>query len=180
MKEHREALAEYLSIKDEYEAELRAWKKADPSERGDRPQAPEPPMCERFLCADTTVEALADRLSNAPRGLLVARDELAGWLGSFNQYKAGQGGDVAHWLEMHRAGSLLVDRQSGDKTTIHVARAACVHLQAASKPKTLRRCLSSEFYDNGLAARLLLAMPSPRVKKWTDAEHRWHHVSGNN
>ena len=59
-----------------------------------------------------------------PRGLLVARDELAGWLGSFNQYKQGQGGDVAHWLEMHRAGALLVDRKSGDKTTIHVARAA--------------------------------------------------------
>jgi hypothetical protein len=76
---------------------------------------------------------------------------------------------VAHWLEMHRAGALLVDRKSGDKTTIHVARAA-VGIVGGIQPETLRRCLTTEFYDNGLAARLLLAMPPARVKHWTEAD----------
>jgi hypothetical protein len=80
---------------------------------------------------------------------------------------------VAHWLEMHRAGPLLVDRKTGDKTTIHVARAA-VCIAGGIQPETLRRCLTPEFYDNGLAARLLLAMPPKRVKRWTEAD-----VAGN-
>jgi hypothetical protein len=34
-------------------------------------------------------------------------------------------------FEMHRAGALLVDRKTGDRTTIHVDRAAC-HLTCHS------------------------------------------------
>lgn len=169
MKEYERAQAEYRDAKEQYDADLKAWRRGKPDERGERPEEPEAPTCERLWCSDTTVEALADRLSNAPRGLLVARDELAGWLASFNQYKQGQGGDVAHWLEMHRAGPLLVDRKTGDKTTIYVPRAS-ICLAGGIQPETLRRCLTPEFYDNGLAARLLLAMPPKRVKKWTEAD----------
>jgi len=169
MKQYKQALAEHAEAMEQFDDDLKAWRKAKPDERGERPKEPEQPTCERLWCSDTTVEALADRLSIAPRGLLVARDELAGWLGSFNQYKQGQGGDVAHWLEMHRAGALLVDRKTGDKTTIHVDRAA-VGIAGGIQPDTLRRCLTPEFFDNGLAARLLLAMPPKRVKRWTEAD----------
>src|SRR5262249_49725957 len=82
------------------------------------------PLCERSFVSDATVEALAARLAHATRGLLLCREELAGWFGSFGQYKAGKGGDSAHFLTMHGARSLLVDRKSGDMTTIHVPRAA--------------------------------------------------------
>jgi hypothetical protein len=169
MKEYKQAEAEYRDAKEQYDEAVKAWRKAKPEDRGNRPEEPEAPVCERLWCSDTTVEALADRLSNAPRGLLVARDELAGWLASFNQYKAGHGGDVAHWLEMHRAGPLLVDRKTGDKTTIYVPRAS-ICIAGGIQPETLRRCLTPEFYDNGLAARLLLAMPPKRVKRWTEAD----------
>jgi hypothetical protein len=90
-------------------------------------------------------------------------------LGSFNQYKQGQGGDVAHWLEVHRAGSVLVDRKTGDKTTMHVPRAA-VCIAGGIQPQTLRRCLTPEFFENGLAARLLTSMPPKRLKKWREAD----------
>jgi hypothetical protein len=169
MKTFKQSQAEYRDAKEQVDAELKAWRKADAATRGDRPEEPEPPVCERLICSDTTVEALAMLLSNAWRGLLLGRDELAGWLSSFNQYKAGQGGDVAHWLELHRAGALLVDRKTGDKTTIHVPRAA-VCIAGGIQPDALRRCLTPEFYSNGLAARLLLAMPPKRVKQWTEAD----------
>ena len=169
MKEYKQAQAEYADAKEEYDEAVKAWRKAKPADRGDKPEEPEAPVCERLWCSDTTLEALADRLSNAPRGLLVAREELAGWLASFNQYKAGQGADVPHWLEMHRAGHLLVDRKTGIKTTIDVPRAA-VCIAGGIQPEILRRCLTQEFYDNGLAARLLLAMPPRRVKRWTEAD----------
>ena len=169
MKEFQRAQAEYAEAKEKYDAAIKDWRKAAPHDRGEMPPEPERPVCERLLCSDTTVEALADRLTNAPRGLLVARDELAGWIGSFNQYKQGQGGDVAHWLELHRAGSLLVDRKTGDKTTMHVPRAA-VCIAGGIQPQTLGRCLTREFFDNGLAARLLLAMPPKRAKQWREAD----------
>lgn len=35
----------------------------------ERPTVPKPPVCQRYVISDTTVEALAERLSHAPRGL---------------------------------------------------------------------------------------------------------------
>src|SRR5205085_2480003 len=35
---------------------------------------------------------------------------------------------------------------------------------------TLRRALRPEFFDCGLAARLLVAQPSAQPKRWTEAE----------
>jgi hypothetical protein len=46
--------------------------------------------------------------------VLLARDELSGWFGSFDRYaKAGKtGADSAHWLSMHNGESVTVDRAS--------------------------------------------------------------------
>jgi hypothetical protein len=99
----------------------------------------------------------------------VARDELSGWLGSFGQYKQGKGRDEANWLSMFDAGPLLVDRKTGDKTTIYVPRAA-VCIAGGIQPGILRRMFTAEHYESGLAARFLLAMPPRRAKQWTGCE----------
>ena len=167
IKEYKQAQAEYRDAKEQYDEAPKAEGQAGGSWR--RPEEPEVPVCERLWCSDTTVEALADRLSNAPRGLLVARDELAGWLASFNQYKAGQGGDVAHWLEMHRAGNLLVDRKTGDKTTIFVPRRSGVHCRGHSAGN-LAAVFDARVLRRRFGALLLLASPPRRVKQWTEAD----------
>ncbi len=146
---------------------MREWKAKPKDERGDEPA--KPAAMEHVYCSDVTVEALADRLSVSDRGVLVAVDELAAWLASFNQYKGGGGADVPHWLTMHGADMLKVDRKSTDKPTLWVPHAA-VCIVGGIQPKTLGRALTPEFFDNGLAARLLLTMPPPREKRWTDAE----------
>src|SRR5262249_47230998 len=51
-----------------------------------------PPVLEQCFVSDITVERLAEVLEDNPRGLLVARDELSGWLASFTRYKGRQGG----------------------------------------------------------------------------------------
>jgi hypothetical protein len=93
---------------------------------------------------------------------------LGAWFGSFNQYKSG-GADVSHWLSMHGARSLKIDRKTGDPKTIYIPHAA-VSVTGTIQPDTLRRALLPEFFDNGLAARLLVAMPPTRAKKWSEAE----------
>lgn len=80
-----------------------------------------------------------------------------------------RGGDVAHWLELHRAGSLLIDRKTGDRRTIYVPRAA-LSIAGTIQPRTLARALGQEHFENGLAARMLMAMPPKVRKRWTEAE----------
>jgi len=154
-------------LRQQWETDLDRWKRKGRGQGEVRPPEPIAPICERFVCQDVTVEALADRLSDARRGLLLATDELAGWLGSFNSYKK-SGNDVPHWLSMHRANSLTVDRKTTAKRLIHIPRAA-VSVIGTVQPQTLRRGLGRVLFENGLAARLLLAMPPTKVKRWTDA-----------
>ena len=66
---------------------------------------------------------LAVLLEQQPRGLLMARDELSGWVNSFDAYKSCRGADVVHWLSMHRAGNVIWDRKTG-RHVIDVPRAA--------------------------------------------------------
>src|SRR5262249_48006894 len=80
-------------------------RRAEEDDGPDPGDAPDEPALRRVVCSDTTIEKLAEVLEDNPRGVLLARDELAGWLGSFGRYKGKQGGtDLPNWLEMHRAG----------------------------------------------------------------------------
>jgi len=163
-RKHAEAMEQYERDKLTYERDLAQWKR----QKGDSdpPEKTEEPKAERFVCADATIEALGPILESNPRGVLLARDELAGWLGSFDQYKSGRGGDTASWLELHRTGPLIIDRKTGKRIT-YVPRAA-VSVCGTIQPDTLRRSLGREHFENGLAARLLLAMPPRQRKRWTD------------
>jgi hypothetical protein len=134
---------------------------------GEEPRDPAP--AERFLVGDTTLEALALCLERASRGLLLAREELAGWFRSFDAYRKGRGGDVTHYLTMHRAADLILDRKTGDHRTVFVPR-AFLAVTGGIQPGTLRRVLSPEFFEDGLAARLLLAFPPRHPRRWNEAE----------
>lgn len=160
-KEHAKAMAEYA-------AELSAWKAKPKGDRGEEPEKPAP--CVRLWCSDVTVEALAARLLDAWRGLLAVRDELSGLIGGMNAYKSrGTGADQSAWLEMYGGRNLLVDRKTGDRPVINVPRAS-VSITGGIQPGILSRALTDEFFENGFAARLLLANPPRRVKRWTDRE----------
>jgi len=166
----RQATKQYEADLDQYKADLDSWRRGGKKKDGSPPEKPEPPVCERFSCSDITVEALAARLDDAPRGLLLVRDELAGWIGGFDQYKSGgRGSDTAHWLSIYGAEELLVDRKGTDRPTTYVRRAA-VSIVGGIQPETLSRLLRREHFEDGLAARQLLAMPPRQPKQWTEEE----------
>jgi hypothetical protein len=128
------------------------------------------PPQRRVWCSDITIEKLVDLLADNPRGLLVSRDELAGWVGSFSRYKGKAGGsDLPNWLEMFRAGPVIVDRKTGDRKTIYVPNAA-VSITGGLQPRGWDRLLQPDMLDPGLVARLLVAWPPRRKKVWTEAE----------
>jgi hypothetical protein len=148
----------------EYNREMEAWKRLPDETRGEPPEKPEP--AHRLLVSDITTEGLLLVHSRAPLGLLLARDELAGWVRSFNQYKAGgRGGDAQTWAEMHQAGAAFVDRKGSE--TLSVPRAA-VSILGGIQPELLREALSGEHLFDGIAARILFVTPEEDIKTWTD------------
>ncbi len=169
-REFRDAVATYEHDLLQYEGDLAQWKRKKNDERGEPPKKPKEPQAVRYLVSDPTIEALAPILLVNPRGVVLGRDELAAWLGSFERYRSGsKGSDAAQWLEMHRAGYVLVDRKSGFPRTIHVPLAG-VSIAGTIQPETLQRALGREYFENGLAARLLMVMPPRRRKRWTEAD----------
>jgi hypothetical protein len=128
---------------------------------------PVKPVERRLIVSDTTVEKVVELLEQNPRGLLLVRDELGGWIGSFQRYRT-KGSDLPFWLEVFRAGPYLYDRKTGDKRRIYVPRAAVSNCGSIT-PGALRSVLTAEHLDHGLGARLILAMPPRREKHWTEA-----------
>jgi hypothetical protein len=61
-----------------------------------------------------TVEKLGIILAGQDRGILIKRDELAGWIGQMEKYAAGRGSsaDRAFWLQAFDGGPFTVDRVS--------------------------------------------------------------------
>lgn len=161
----------------QYEADLARWEKdiavwmREKDTTSDPPQKPAPPQAERFIVSDTTVEALAPILLANPRGLLLAREELAGWIGSFDRYacKGKAGADAANWLSMFNAGSIISDRKTRIPPTISVSQAA-VCVCGGIQPAILQRALGTELRESGLAARLLVSWPPRKAKQWTEAD----------
>src|SRR5439155_13579805 len=118
----------------------------------------------------TTIEALGELLQDNPHGLFVARDELDAWFKSFTRYKGRGGGtDRPQWLELHRAGTLRIDRLTRDRPRLAVRRAA-VSLTGTIQPSVLRDALDIDALLAGLGARFLLAMPPDNRRVWNEAE----------
>lgn len=183
--DYEQSMEQYHRDLLKFEADLATYKKPSADRSGEPPEPPPKPVCLRFICEDSTVEALAAVLEEQPRGIVMIRDELSGWLNSFDAYKSCKGSDVAHWLSMHRAGPMTVDRKSGKRIT-HIPHAG-VSIAGGIQPTTMATALAGryrpnqddtevqlvqprEHFDNGLAARLLLAMPPRMPKSWTDRD----------
>ena len=145
---------------------VKSWKSN--GGEGEPPAEPTRPTMRRTLASDATTEAVARLLQSNPRGILLAVDELAGWLDSFNAYRSGgKGPDAARWLEIWNANTLVIDRVKDAGEPVIVGRAA-VSVTGGIQPSILARSMVGSNTENGLSARLLVAMPPVRPALWTD------------
>ena len=110
----------------------------------------------RCVIDDATIEATLEVMADNPRGITLCRDELAGWF-DFGRYSSSKSGlSSAQWLELFGGKSIHIDRRT--KRPLYVPRAGLC-IAGGIQPGILRRVLSSTFLENGLAARMLFAMP---------------------
>ena len=78
----------------------------------------DPPI--RYVVYDSTIEKLGEILARSNRGVLVKRDEFAGWIGSMEKYGSSRGGGAnrAFWLQAYDGGSYVVDRIGRGETFV--------------------------------------------------------------
>lgn len=118
-------------------------------------EEPPPPARPRVRLSDTTLEAAADLSAGNPKGLLLLRDELAGWWRGFNRY--GGDGERQFWLQSYGARSYVVDRK---KTPVPVTvDRLSISVLGGVQPDVLAEMLAGE--ADGFAARFLYAYPEP-------------------
>lgn len=140
----------------QYQERLQAW---DP----DSDEAK--PVQERYRIGDATPEAVAKILSENPRGVLLARDEVAGWIGSFDRYANGEA-DLQFWIEIFEGIPIPRDRAGEGNTSIFDP---VVSVCGTTQPGTLKDKLADVHFDTGFAPRLMLCMPPAPQKQWTEA-----------
>jgi len=128
----------------------------------------EEPTRTRLRVGDTTVESVMLVHAKNERGLLLARDELGGWLGSFNSYKSGES-DLQNWVETYEARPVVIDRKSSSTPVLNIRRPA-VSVVGGIQPSVLKKKLSEEHFASGFAARLMLVEPPEKERRWTEAD----------
>jgi len=124
------------------------------------------PIIPRLAVTDTTVEKLAVIASVQPRGALLARDELAGWLLGMSRYSSG-GSDRPFWLEAYGGRSYSVEHMGRD--SVYVDRLS-VGVIGGIQPDRLRSLLMKTD-DDGLLARFLPVWPIPAPVKRPDLSY---------
>ncbi len=117
------------------------------------PRKPTPPI---LWLSDTTTERAAQIMEEHPGGLIVRRDELAGWIGGFDRYAKSTGGDRAFWLEAWDGRSFRATRKLGDISVQFNAASILGGMQ----PDRLAPLLRHDA-DDGLISRFLFVWPDP-------------------
>jgi Protein of unknown function (DUF3987) len=123
----------------------------------DRPADADPPVLFRAMAMDVTTEELQRMLAEQPRGMLYARDELAGWLGAHDKY-GGNGADRAFFLEAWNGGHYVSDRVKHHGAPIRIERTSLAILGGLTLDH-LAEVLRAA--DDGLAARFIFLWPVP-------------------
>jgi hypothetical protein len=121
---------------------------------------PEPPQRRRIFSTDPTV-AKAERLSAAnPRGLLLLRDELAGWIAGMDRFNNGAGSDRAFWLQAYGGRPWTPDRVKDGDAEVSVPNLTWSIVGGIQPDRLASLLLTGD--DDGLAARFLYTWPAPQ------------------
>lgn len=121
-----------------------------------KPGLEAPPVPPRIICQDSTVEALGQILQGNPRGLLMVRDELAGWMAGMTRYDR-SGASRAFFIEAYGARSFTIDRKSSPP--LHIPHLAVSVVGGMQPDRFLSQIAKTD--DDGLAARFLWVWPQP-------------------
>jgi Protein of unknown function (DUF3987) len=144
-----------------WEADVKAAVKDNKPAPGEPLGAREPdrPRKRRVYSIDPTVQAARDLSASNPRGLLLYRDELSGWIADMDRYGGGGGGgDRAFWLQAYDGGRWIADRVKDDDNGRDVPHLTW-GIVGGIQPDKLGEMLLSG-HDDGLSSRFIYTWPA--------------------
>mgnify|MGYP001281818432 CR=1 FL=1 len=160
--QHKIAIHQWQEKSEFAKATKRSWQQAVEKAVKDgspKPSMPmdahdaEEPVRRRTMIMDATPEAVGAILEGNPQGTLHFRDELAGWLTSFDRYSPG---GREFWLEAYGGRPFVIDRK-GAKGPLTIPFNGVSVLGGIQPAKMAAALLTSP--DDGLVARFLWAWP---------------------
>jgi hypothetical protein len=161
----REEHERYRAQLERYEAELAEWTAAGKRGESAGPK-PEPPVETHFLTTDATMEAVASMLETS-EGICLSRDEIVGWVASFDAYRGGKGGDRQAWLSLWSGAPIKVDRKA--KPSIYIENPV-VCVVGGTQPDSLPLLADEAQRRDGFIERLLWSWPESEPAQWTERE----------
>jgi hypothetical protein len=169
--QHKESLRSWQETNERAKASRKAW--TDSLAKAVKEGMPTPPMPDdahepaepvrrRTVIMDATPEAVGAILEGNPQGTLHFRDELAGWLQSFERYSPG---GREFWLEAYGGRPFVIDRKGQTKGPVTIAFNGVSVCGGIQPSKMAAALLASP--DDGLVARFLWAWPDklPMVQR---------------
>lgn len=134
-------------------------------------EMPQKPKRKRYKTEDPTVEKLGEMFAENPQGMLLFRDEISGWLYSFE--KTGRENDRQFFLESW-SGKEDFDVDRISRGSLHVS-ALCLSIFGSIQPGPLsqyiRSAMKGGIGDDGLIQRF-------QVMVWPDVKADWDLVQG--
>jgi hypothetical protein len=143
-----------LPLQEKYELEKAKYDSLKKKGKVKGLEKPGRPKQRRRVSDDITVERLRDILKDNPQGILIFRDELSGWIGSFDAYKqtGRAGSDRAAYLEAYNGGPRFIDRVGKGRVLVPNWSISII---GGIQRSSMRR-LFGTITDDGLLQRFIL------------------------
>lgn len=149
----RQQAAQY----DIYQSMMAAWKALPKKER----EVQAPPIFLKRYVSDTTPESLYTELSRHADGLLLYRDEIAGWVKDFGRYN--NSGEVENLLSIFSGQPITITRKTQDPV---VVGKTFLSILGGIQPGAAKKVLAKEdFADSGFLGRFLWCYPECDIRE---------------
>jgi hypothetical protein len=131
-----------------------------------------PPVWNKVLLSDATMEKIAEVHRYNPRGLGLLNDELANWFMNFNRYN--KGNDQPFWLSNWSSKILRIERKSSEEIFI---TSPFISVAGSIQTELLGELFKDNRASNGFVERVLFAFPANLKKPyWTETEIDQKHI----
>ena len=157
--EGQDAMRRYKIARKVYDAAERHYIDAQAKNKPCAPlyEAPEKPPIRRVIVQDATIEALSDILVDNDGGILVLFDELSGFFGSMDAYRAVGGKDRSFWLESYNGGPRQIDRVSREAMPVPNLS---TNILGGIQPAAMKE-QAKKMTDDGLLQRFMIVVAQP-------------------
>jgi hypothetical protein len=129
----------------------------------ERKKTPEP-QWQQLVVDNTTPEALSSVFKDHPRGILMKKDELAGWVEACGQYKGGKGDERQQNLSLWSGDNIVINRKGDGKIPLVIDNPH-FNVVGGIQPEKVHVLIGKD--DDGLSYRFLYCWP-PKVDEKAD------------